>query len=107
MPFLPGGGRWQVSAQGGLWPRWRRDGKELFYLSLDYKVMSAEIAERGASLATGKIQPLLQANLASNPGWMYDVSADGKKFVVVSQETQQSAAPLTLVVNWPALLKKP
>ena len=106
VPFLHGGGKWQVSTQFGEWPRWCRDGKELFYVALDNKIMSAEIAQQGASLTIGKVQPLFQANPVSRPGWMYDVSADGKKFVVVSQEAQQTAAPLTLVTNWPALLKK-
>ncbi|HEV2386423.1 MAG TPA: protein kinase [Candidatus Acidoferrales bacterium] len=106
-PFLHGSGKWEVSTRGGLWPRWRRDGKELFYLALDNEIMSVEIAEQGASFAAGKVQPLFRAN--PTPGhldWMYDVSADGKKFVVASQGGAQVAAPLTLVVNWPALLKK-
>ena len=107
VPFLHGGGKWQVSTQGGVWPRWRRDGKELFYVALDNKVMSAEIAAQGESLGIGRVQPLFQANPVSSPGRMYDVSADGKKFVFVSQETQKAEAPLTLVVNWTALLKKP
>jgi hypothetical protein len=39
-------------------------------------------------------------------GWFYDVSTDGKRFVVLNQDPRQAAEPLTLVVNWPALLKK-
>jgi serine/threonine protein kinase/Tol biopolymer transport system component len=106
VPFLHGSGKWVVSTGGGAWPRWRRDGKELFYLGLDNKIMSAEIAEQGVSLAIGKVQALFQANPATHPGWAYDVSADGKKFVVVSQGAQTASESLTLVTNWPALLKK-
>ena len=106
VPFRQGSGRWEVSTSGGLWPRWRHDGKELFYLALDNKIMSAQIAEAGSSLSIGKILPLFQANIGPNPGWMYDVSADGKKFVVASLGTPSASAPLTLVTNWPALLKK-
>ncbi|HLV96190.1 MAG TPA: protein kinase, partial [Candidatus Acidoferrales bacterium] len=106
VPFLHGSGKWVVSTGGGAWPRWRRDGKELFYLGLDHKIMSAEIAEQGASLAIGKVQALFQANPATHLGRVYDVSADGKKFVVVSQGAQTASESLTLVTNWPALLKK-
>ncbi|MHB8540928.1 MAG: protein kinase domain-containing protein [Candidatus Acidiferrales bacterium] len=106
VPFLHGSGKWEVSTGGGQQPRWRHDGKELFYLAPDNKIMSAEIAEQGSGLSIGKVLPLFQANPTSKAGWDYDVSADGKKFVVVSQGAQQASAPLTLVVNWPALLKK-
>jgi len=106
VPFLHGSGKWEVSTGGGQQPRWRRDGKELFYVAPDNKIMSAEIAEQGSGLSIGKVLFLFQASPASKAGWTYDVSADGKKFVVVSQGTQQVAAPLTLVTNWDALLKK-
>ena len=100
------GEKWHVSTGGGNWPRWRHDGKELFYLS-DRKIMSAEISEAGSSLVVGKVAPLFQVNsTAFSLSWPYDVSADGKRFVVVTQDTRQAAEPLTLVVNWPALLKK-
>ncbi|HVA93628.1 MAG TPA: protein kinase [Candidatus Dormibacteraeota bacterium] len=104
--FLHGSGKWLVSTQGGNRPRWRRDGKELFYLSPDNKIMAAEILAQGTGFAVGEVQPLFQTSLALNPGWLFDVSADGKEFVVVSLATEPSAGQLTLVVNWPALLKK-
>ena len=117
VPFLHGSGKWLVSAGGGSRPRWRRDCKELFYLSADGHIMSAQILAQGHSFAVGKVQPLFQASPALNPGWLYDVSGDGKEFVVVSRATlaagqnpsagpSTSAGELTLVVNWPALLKK-
>ncbi|MDE3179081.1 MAG: serine/threonine-protein kinase [Acidobacteriota bacterium] len=104
--FPQGNGKRQVSAGGGLLPRWRRDGKELFYLSGN-ELMAAGIQEKEGSLEIASPQALFTASVA--PGvewWPYDVAADGKKFIVVSQMTQSSPAPLTLVVNWPALLKK-
>ena len=106
VPFGHGSGKWEVSTDSGMLPRWRHDGRELFYLSLDNKIMSAEISEQGASLVIGKVAPLFQVNPSSIVHWPYDVSADGKKFVVITRGAQQSSAPLTLVVNWPALLKK-
>jgi len=106
MPFLHGSGKWLISTNGGTRPRWRRDSQELFYLSLDYKVMSVRIEETGLGLSVGEIQPLFQARPASSPGWLYDVSADGKKFLMVSEGSETSMEPLTLVVNWAELLKK-
>jgi Tol biopolymer transport system component len=107
VPFRQGSGKWLVSPDGGYWPRWRRDCKELFYMSTDHKIMSAEISEAGSSVVIGKVAPLFQSSFASSAiGWTYDVSADGREFVVVSQVVQQVSAPLTLVTNWPALLKK-
>jgi Tol biopolymer transport system component len=105
VPFVQGSGKWLVSTGGGHFPLWRRDGKELFYLSLDNKVVSAEIAAQRTSLAIGKVTPLFQANPVSTNGWPYDVSSDGKKFIV-TQADEKTAEPLTIIVNWPALLKK-
>jgi serine/threonine protein kinase/WD40 repeat protein len=106
VPFVQGSGKWLVSTAGGRFPRWRHDGRELFYISLDNKIISAEIAVQGTSLVIGKVTPLFQANPVSSAGWTYDVSSDGKKLVVVSEANEKTAEPLTLISNWPALLKK-
>ncbi|HKO13085.1 MAG TPA: protein kinase [Acidobacteriaceae bacterium] len=106
VPFLQGSGQWLVSTGGGTRPRWRRDGRELFYLAPDNKIMSAEIREEGSGIAVGKVEALLQAVPALTTGWLYDVSPDGRKFVVVSQAAEASGERLTMVVNWPALLKR-
>jgi Tol biopolymer transport system component len=106
-PFLRGGGKWQVSTSGGTCPRWRADGRELFYVSLDNEIMSAEISGEGSRVVIGRVQPLFQANpIPSAPECMYDVTRDGKKFVVVTPVEQQGSQVLTLIVNWPELLKK-
>jgi len=106
VPFVEGSGKWLVSTAGGRFPRWRHDGRELFYISLDNKITSAEIAAQGTSFVIGKVTPLFQLNPTSSTGWSYDVTSDGKKFVVCTQTNENAAEPLTLIVNWPALLKK-
>jgi serine/threonine protein kinase len=107
IPFLHGTGKWEVSTAGGLQPRWRRDNSELFYLSMDNKITSAEITQQGSSLLIGKVQSLFQVNpVPSAGGSQYDVTGDGKKFVVASLSLSQASEPLTLVVNWPALMKQ-
>jgi eukaryotic-like serine/threonine-protein kinase len=108
-PFPGGTGKWQVSKNGGIFPRWRRDGRELFYLSLDNKIMAAEIGEPGSSLTIGEAKMLFQGKTApfgQSFGVPYDVTPDGGKFVVVINVTPVEAMPMTLVTNWPALLKK-
>jgi eukaryotic-like serine/threonine-protein kinase len=67
VPFRQGSGKWRVSTGGGTWPRWRGDGKELFYLSLDKKITSAEISVDGSSLVVGEVAPLFQVNVATSP----------------------------------------
>jgi dipeptidyl aminopeptidase/acylaminoacyl peptidase len=108
VPFLGGSGKWLVSTNGGNRPRWRRDSKELFYLSLDDKLVAAEIFAAGSSPKVASVQPLftLSKSILAGGQWPYDVSPDGKKFVAVSQGAQQAAASVTLVTNWPALLQK-
>jgi serine/threonine protein kinase len=107
IPFLHGSGKWEVSTGGGVLPRWRRDGRELFYISTDNKIMSAEVTEQGSSLLIGKVQSLFQVNPVPFAGGSnYDVTGDGNKFVVATLAASQMPEPLTLVVNWVALLKQ-
>ncbi len=108
-PFPNISGTWQVSTGAGLSPRWRRDSKEIFYLSPDHQIMAAQVTDEGTKLSVGKVQSLFRANVASvapNAGGNFDISPDGQKFIIVSPVEQKDSQPLTLVTNWPALLKK-
>jgi Tol biopolymer transport system component len=102
-----GGGKWQVSASGGRCPRWRRDGKEIFYLSPASQMMAAKVEEKGDSIELRKAQALFRCALlipsfpSSAP---YDVSPDGSKFVINTFSDESTA--LILLVNWTASLKK-
>jgi Tol biopolymer transport system component len=106
------GGKWQVSTTGGNTVRWRRDGKELFYLSADDTLMAAEVNGDGAAFQVGVVRPLFEVRrrLAAWPpygtGWNYDVSADGQRFLVNTVTEQATPTPITVVVNWTAGLKK-
>jgi serine/threonine-protein kinase len=96
-------GVWQVSTEGGITPVWGPGGKELFFLNQD-KVYAAEIAdERGAPKpSTPKF--LFQARGAVLGG--FDVSRDGKKFLLVTHVETGSTRSFTLVSNWTADLRK-
>jgi eukaryotic-like serine/threonine-protein kinase len=103
--LFPGpGGRQQVSTTGGTQPRWRADGKELFFVSGGGTLMAAEVAIKENEAEVGSVRSL-GIPVVRGRGWLYDVSADGKRFLV-AVPTEQKAASLTLVSNWPLLLRK-
>jgi hypothetical protein len=107
------GGKWMVSKGGGEQPRWRRDGKELFYISADSKLMSVGVAAAAGTFQAGIPKALFAAPIwgggGANAITRYDVTADGKKFLINSIPTETAAAPsspITVVLNWQAGLKK-
>jgi Tol biopolymer transport system component len=102
-PFPGPGPRRQISSNGGSWPRWRADGKEIFY-EHDGSLLAAVVAIQGASVEVSSVRSL--GIPVSAPNYKYDVSADGQRFLVATPREQKSSAPLTLVQNWTALLKK-
>jgi serine/threonine protein kinase len=105
-PFPSGAGRWQVSTAGGATPNWRKDSKELFFLSIDQQIMAVDIQQNGASLQLGAPHALFKATTVSGSNGPYTVSADGKKFVMNTILPQSITEPLTLITNWPADLKQ-
>jgi eukaryotic-like serine/threonine-protein kinase len=105
VPFPGPGGKWQVSTGGGSWPRWRRDGKEIFYLSPDNKIMAAEVKESGSSFEVGAVRALFETRPYRTGGAAFDVTPDGQRFII-NYMAEQPTAAITLVVNWPADLKK-
>jgi Tol biopolymer transport system component len=106
-PF-PGraGRKRQISVDGGNLPRWRRDGNELFFISNDRKLMSVEVHKVGGELQFRAPRMLFQTQLEiPGIGWPYDVSPEGNRFLL-TVATRTTARSITLLVNWPALLKK-
>ena len=102
-------GKWQVSMGGGEQPRWRGDGKELFYLSSDGKVMAAPVVT-GTKFDAGTPVVLFQATprqpVVSGDLFVYDVSRDGQRFLINTQLKQQQTEPMTVVLHWTAKLNK-
>jgi len=106
-PGQPGtGGKWPVSTGGGQDPRWRRDGKELFYLAPDRKLMAVEV-KTGSGFEAGIPRPLFQTPVftAAYAG-RYAVTADGQRFLINSEAEGAAGEPATVILNWPATLKK-
>jgi len=106
VPFPGPGGKWQVSPGSGCYnPRWRRDGKELFYLSADNKIMAAEVNASGASFTIGAVNPLFETRVYRSNFGGFDVTADGQHFIICYEPGQPNVA-ITLIENWDAALRK-
>jgi dipeptidyl aminopeptidase/acylaminoacyl peptidase len=103
------GGKWQVSTNGGAQPRWRPDGKEIFYVSPapNVRLMAAAVGATGTRFDVGAVTPLFVVRLPGTPGVFYQVSPDGKRFLFnMAPMVDTTATPITVVVNWTAGLKK-
>jgi dipeptidyl aminopeptidase/acylaminoacyl peptidase len=99
-PFPGPGGQWQVSTQGGSMPRWRADGKELYYLAPDFKLMAAAVVVQGASFAPETPEALFQTHVNLNTARQpYDVARDGRFLIDTELETA-STEPIHLLQNW-------
>jgi dipeptidyl aminopeptidase/acylaminoacyl peptidase len=98
------GGKWQVSVDGADFPAWRRDGKELFFLNPSDTLYSADVNENGKEFTIGQIHRLFQ-QVGAASGVPFDVTGDGKRFLF-NVGSQDVSAPLNLVVNWTAQVKK-
>jgi eukaryotic-like serine/threonine-protein kinase len=97
-------GKWQVSNAGGVEPKWRGDGKELFYLSPDSKMVAVPV-KTGPSFDPGTPVVLFQANpremLATSEQFSYEVSQDGGKFLI-NTHLKTATTPLSVILNWTA-----
>jgi len=103
-PFpVASGGRWQVSSGGGYQPRWRRDGKELFYVRPDQKIMAVGV-NAGTAFQSSAPQELFDSQIAGNmltQSYRYSVTPDGQRFLVNTLPDLEGSA-VTVVVNWAA-----
>jgi Tol biopolymer transport system component/tRNA A-37 threonylcarbamoyl transferase component Bud32 len=100
-------GKWQISTNGGGQPRWRRDGRELYFLAPNSKLMAVSIKAQGNTFEAGLPSDLFETGmLAAGVRNHYTVSADGQRFLVGMLSGGTESPPLTFVLNWTALLKK-
>ena len=96
------GGKWQISTAGGDYPVWSRDGKELFYIAPDRRMMSVEV-KTGPNFEAGLPKALFDAQRFGGNG--FDVDKDGR-FLIPVQMEQSTMAPLSVVVGWQSALQK-
>jgi serine/threonine protein kinase len=101
-------GKWQVSTGGGVQPRWRADGKELYFIAPDNRLMAMPVAVRGSSFEAGKPVPLFATRISDGGGSgkpQYAVSRNGR-FLINQVVEESTAAPITLILNWNPERKK-
>ena len=101
-PFPEATGKWQVSTNGGLQPRWRADGKELYFIAPDGRLMAVPVTVRGSTLEAGKSAALFPTRIVAgtNPFKpQYAVSREGK-FLINVPALESAASPITLILNW-------
>jgi eukaryotic-like serine/threonine-protein kinase len=102
--FGGGQGKWQISANGGVMPRWSKDGKELYYFDPTYSLFAVPVNAAGSALQFGIPQTLVSNwTVPSVP--IYDLSPDGKK-ILLDRVPQQVSQSVTVVTNFTAGLKK-
>lgn len=112
-------GKWLVSVAGGTQPRWRRDGRELYYIARDDRLMAVPVwpDKSGRTLDIGAAIPLFRTNLvttgasgvitnAAGPKQQYHVAPDGPFLMVVPAGESSVPAPISIVINWPATLER-
>ena len=102
--FPEGKGKWKVSAGSGAYPAWSANGKELFYESITQDFYACPIALKGSGIEVGAPQHLFNTQ-TPGIGAGFDASSDGKR-LLVNRTQEEAQAPLQLVTNWPAELKK-
>jgi serine/threonine protein kinase/WD40 repeat protein len=104
---FPGpGGKWQISTRGGFQPMWRADGKELYYIATDGRLMESSV-NAGDGFAAGVPTPLFNSHLSlSSAQSQYAPSADGQRFLLITQESGASLTPLAVVLDWNAEMKR-
>lgn len=115
-PFPQGTSKWQVSTNGGTFSRWRRDGRELFYMSQNSrgKMMAVDVKSSGSAFEAGAPKELFDSGFvgaahSGGPYHTYAVSPDGQRFLIprsASNDQQTTAAPIVVVLNWLEGLKK-
>jgi Tol biopolymer transport system component len=106
--FPKPGGKVPVSTGGGDFPLWSRDGKELYYVDADRKLMAVEIKANGTTAQLGAAKVLFPVRIGlarATGGFAYDVSKDGR-FLIPTPVESTASVPITVVQNWTAGLKK-
>jgi hypothetical protein len=105
-PFPGPGPKWSFSREGGQFPRWRGDGKEIFFVAGDRMLMAADVTS-GATFSAKEPRPLFpirpRTRTLDSP---FDVTADGQRFVVSTASGEEGSSAITLVVDWANGLKR-
>jgi eukaryotic-like serine/threonine-protein kinase len=107
-PYPRGGGKWQISTDGGIEPLWNPNGRELFYRTAN-KMMAVQITTQ-PTFAAGRPTMLFEGDYLSSPfpatGVTYDITPDGRRFLMITDAPTEQATQINVVVNWFEELKR-
>jgi len=98
--------RWQISTNGGTYPRWRDDGSELFFVRAGGDLHTAEIDGSGQTLVVGEISDLFSWNMSAGLRNTFDVSPDGQRVLLIRGLASSDTEPLRVVLNWDTELEE-
>jgi eukaryotic-like serine/threonine-protein kinase len=94
--------KWQVSTRGGIWPYWRGDGKEIYYVGLDAVLMAAPVS-KVETFTVGAPESLFQTRLRTwTVARQYAASRDGQRFLMIYPTQDPAASPMNVLLNWQA-----
>jgi len=100
-------GKWTISTAGGVQPRWRRDGKELYYLAADRKMMVTDVKTGPAGFEAGVPRALFETNFRGDDSTVhFAMTGDAQRFLMRTPAGESRPEPATVVVNWEAMLKR-
>ena len=105
------GGMLQISQGGGNGPRWRGDGRELYYLASTGDIMTVEVTGK-EEMEVGNPRPLFRKNLDNSLGSEFfdlsnwDVGRDGNRFLLPMPNVDSASSPFTIILNWTSLLEQ-
>ena len=105
-PFPGPGAKVQISTRGGAQMRWREDGRELFYIALDIRLMAVPIRSSGERIDAGEPTALFEARvgdivpLQSGYNLSYVAAPDGQRFLIGTVIEAPAAAPISVILNW-------
>ena len=104
VPFPGPGGKFQISQNGGWLARWDKKG-HLYFLTMGNRLMEADLTASGASLQVKALHPLYQLNLPSYPDPLFDVNADGSRFLVITSANPSASRSIGVLLDWESKLK--
>jgi len=96
----------RISTGGGQFPEWSSDGRDLFYMSPGLKLMQVSLKRGPGSIEPSTPRELFALPIPNDGVSPYEIAPDGQRFLVRATPEKQAGRPLTLIVNWPALMKK-
>jgi Tol biopolymer transport system component len=107
-PFPASGAKWQISSGGGMQPRWRRDGKELFFMAPNRNLMAVDVNLGKGTFEAGVPKILFPTRSIgyTGPRNYYECSGDGQRFLINSLQSDAGSIPVTVIVNWTSDLKR-